>query len=256
MKKIIIAIVSLSIVVCLVLFSAVHFNKTWTYVEDSKISSPDGDIYYWYGCDFYLDGIQPDKKVGKLLFSDEWTDIYSVIGDDGMNYVVEFFKDTYEKYHPTGLDGGASCDIYVKEDCEFYDCLDTDISGISYIPPTDRGDIDYRKYVLENGISGDKAITVAEKIFTDVYYSEEETEYYRIFRQIGRLLYYPKDVKWFCFSQVIIYNPDYGYYVRIDGKEFKYFKIPEDIVKELGIEKYVKDNGIDQYEYDEMIPPE
>lgn len=218
-----------------------------TYVQ---LISPNGDIYksidIYSG--YYISGIQKGNYLGKTDSESEQTNKVYSIKDAPEGYLVIYYLDsTREKYFPkVSLEGPPDCFIYVKDNLEcIFDYKSDDVNALSYVPYEDipQDEIfDYKEYVSKNGKYNEDAQTILRGIISEASQdtlttnSDEGFDLYIDSQRLGRLVFYPSDMNWFCYDGEIIYHPERGYYLSINlFSKYELYPIADDIAELLGI---------------------
>ena len=221
-------------------------------------STRDGEQFYVWDANYYIAGVEPQKVFGVVYYPSHYREkdtLYTVKNSDG-NVLVELYDiPTYQKYFPLGLDGGCDSELYIRLGETFdYSYCDPNVQSVAVIPYSDipkEGRFDYAGYVKDHGIFGDDAKAIMGNILEyrteeEIFSEENRMKWWEI-RQIeggediGRLVFYPDGVDWFCFDGNIFYIPEYGWYLSFYHFSFSdYYHIPDSEAEKLGLSAYLK----------------
>ncbi len=247
MRRKIAVIISIAAVL-LFLALSILMPKKWTALEEEnyrdRIMSADGNVYYSHFNDFNYDGIKAGRKIGTVreLYEGSRDNVFLIDGLDNTDYILVsgYSRPSLtEKYHPGAskgvavLDGGSLYTLFILDGKEFYEIKDSNVDNVAFILSRDRDDIDYYDYITKNGVSGEEAQNILKRIYS------EQAEAPLDYSPAGRLLYYPENVDWFCFSIDVVYQDD-DFYLRVFEymKDAEFYHIPKDICELLGIKKF------------------
>lgn len=270
MKRIIISLICAAM---LIMSLSGCSNKTWTFEENDEHTflkvSPEGEKYYDWERNFYIDGLKKVKLLGTLDLDDdeeeefeseeekkEYRDyienikkVYSVSAPDDSVVVQYSSVSTRDKYLGSVLDGGCNCSILFKVGGGYdFDYRNTNVSSVAFVPYDDiPADVifDYEEYVSEHGIFGDEAKAIMSGILfdkseEDVFSDEAVSESWNIgldCEKLGRIVYYPQDADWFCYDAEAIYSPEFGFYLRVYRQmTYDVYPISRDAAEKLGID--------------------
>lgn len=266
-KKILVSVMCITIII---IGLSGCSEQIWTYEEYTFLKvSPEGEKYYIWGENYYIDGLKKVKLLGildigdaeekefgsekkkkeYLNYIDNYKKVYSVSAPDDSVVVQYDGKSTKDKYLLSALDGKSNCSISFKVGQVYnFDYRDTNVSSAAFVPYDeipDEGLFDYEEYVSEHGIFGDDAKAVMsgilfdkseEDIFSEEAISEAQSIGFNC-EQLGRIVYYPEDCDWFCYDAEAIYNPESGFYLRVYRQmTYDVYPISRDTAKKLGID--------------------
>ena len=212
------------------------WEETDTLAENGGviILSPEGEEYYFAAApDYYLDGYEIDKKIGKIIneSSGKIQRVYSIKGVDGEKFVAIENVTDYVYW-----ESGPEYYICTRAGEEFFDYEDSNVSGIAFIASGEFTDVDCLEYIEKNGIHGDDA----KALVRDMYAERTEDTYYHDI--LGYVVYCVEDAEWFCFRVPLRYSEEYGYYLSKVATNENYgdyfcYLLSDSVVETLGIAK-------------------